>query len=327
VTVTFLWPSLLWGLLLVPALTAGYVWWQRRPPRHPVAFAGGATLAAAAARGARWRRHLPAALFLAALAAVILAVARPVAPMPVPSTRTVVMLSIDVSRSMLAQDLPPNRMEAAKAAAQEFVRTLPRGLRVGLVTFSSYATLIVPPTTDHGRVLDAIGMLATEFATAIGDGLLEAVWALPGRERPADLSQPPPPPTRPLPPATVVLLSDGQSNRGVLPHEAARIARDQQVKVYTVGVGTPEGTFLTLGGRSIWVRLDEETLKEMAEITGGAYYRTTTVGELRRVYRSLGRSIGWERRPTEVTGLGAAAAGLLLLGALVLSFLSVHRVA
>jgi Ca-activated chloride channel family protein len=326
-SMTFVWPVLLWSLLLIPLMAGLYVWLLRRPSKHPVGYPNVLALAAAAGRGNQVRRHLPAAFFLLALALILVALARPVAPLPVPSNRIVVMLSIDVSRSMLAQDLPPNRMEAAKGAAVEFVKALPAGLRVGLVTFSSYATTIVPPTPDHGRVIDAIKMLNTEFATAIGDGLVEAIWSLPERERPVDLTNPPAPPTKRLPPATIVLLSDGQSNRGVLPHDAARIARDQQVKVYTIGVGTPEGTFLTLGGRSIWVRLDEETLKEMAEITGGSYYRTTSVAELRKVYRQLGRLIGWERRPTEVTNLAAAAGAGSLVVALLVSFLSIYRVA
>ncbi len=325
--VSFTWPVLLWGLLLVPVLVAAYVRLHRRPSRHPLAFPNAPLLAAAMARGGRFRRHLPAALYLLGITALLVALARPMAPLPVPSNKITVMLSMDVSRSMLAQDVGPNRMEAAKTAAQDFVRVLPAGMRVGLVTFSSYATLVVPPTADHGRVLDAIDLLSTEFATAIGDGLMEAVWALPGRARPADPLNPPPSSSQPLPPATVVLLSDGQSNRGVLPHDAAKIAREQQVKVYTIGVGTPEGTFLNLGGRSIWVRLDEETLREMAEITGGSYYRTTSAAALRQAYRHLGRVIGWERKPTEVTNLAAAGAAILLVSALLVSFLTVRQVA
>jgi Ca-activated chloride channel family protein len=335
------WPHLLWGLALLPALTALYLWALGRRARRAVLVPDVALLAAAAAAHSRWRRHAPAALFLLALAAAVLGLARPVAPLPVPASQGVVVLSIDVSRSMLAEDLPPNRMEAAKVAAREFVQMLPRGFRVGLVTFSSYATTVVAPTADRARVLDAIDLLQTEFATAIGDGLLEAVWNLPGRVRPADpggspgvpfgsLPPPGPPapgaPTGPLPPGVVVLLSDGQSNRGVLPMEAARIAREQQVKVYTVGIGTPEGTFLNIGGRSIWVRLDEETLRGMAEATGGEYYRTTNLAELRRVYRHLGREIGWERRPTEVTAITAGAGLVLLVAAVALSALGVHRV-
>ncbi|MDR7511171.1 MAG: VWA domain-containing protein, partial [Armatimonadota bacterium] len=206
---TFEWPSVLWGLALLPALALLYRRLLRREPRRAVVIPNLEILAQAAAYHGRWRRWLPAALYLAALAAVIVGLARPVAPLPVPAAEGVVVLSIDTSRSMLAEDLPPNRMEAAKVAARDFVQALPRGFRVGLVTFSSYATTVVPPTTDKARVLDAIDLLATEFATAIGDGLMEAVYNLPGRPRPAYLGAPPPTPTGPLPPGVVVLMSDG----------------------------------------------------------------------------------------------------------------------
>lgn len=322
---TFEWPSFLWGLAALPLLVWVYLRVLGRRPRRVVLVPNVELLAQAAAAHGRWRRHGPPGLFLLALAAVIVGMARPVAPLPVPAREGVVVLSIDVSRSMLAEDLPPSRMEAAKLAAREFVQALPRGFRAGLVTFSSYATTVVPPTADRPRVLDAIDLLSTEFATAIGDGLLEALWSLPGRVRPLTPGAAPPVPTGPLPPGIVVLLSDGQSNRGILPLEAARIARDLQVKVYTVGIGTPEGTFLSIGGRSIWVRLDEETLRGMAETTGGAYYRTTNLRELRRVYRQLGREIGWEKRPTEVTALAAGVGLVFVVAAVTLSILTVHR--
>jgi len=322
----FQWPAMLGGLLALPLLAVLYRWMLRRPARRPVTFTQVALLAQAAGASHQWRRHLPAGLAALSLGSVIVALARPVAPLPVPAVQNTVVLSIDVSRSMLADDLPPSRIEAAKAAAREFVQTLPRGLKVGLVTFSSYAMLVVPPTADRSRVLDAIDRLSTEFATAIGDGLLEAVWALPGRQRPTSVSAPAPPPQPPVPPGTVVLLSDGQSNRGTLPQDAARIAREQEVKVYTVGVGTPEGTFLNLGGRSIWVRLDEDTLREMAEITGGRYYLAKSSLELRRVYRQISRTVGWESRPTEVAAMAAAAAALLLVAAVGISLLGVNRI-
>jgi len=323
---TFQWPIMLVGLAAVPLLAALYVWALRRPARRSVSYTQVEMLAQALEVSGRWTRHFPGVLVALSLAAVILSLGRPIAPMPVPAVQNTVMLSIDVSRSMLADDLPPNRIEAAKAAAKEFVRILPRGLKVGLVTFSSYATLIVPPTTERTRILEAIDLLSTEFATAIGDGLLEAVWALPGRQRPSSPLAPAPVPQPPVPSGSIVLLSDGQSNRGALPQDAARIAREQEVKVYTVGIGTPEGTFLNLGGRSIWVRLDEDTLREVAEITGGTYYHATSTSELRRVYRRLSRDIGWESRPTEVSGLLAGAAALLLAGAVGVSLLRVHRI-
>ena len=324
---TFQWPPMLGLLALVPLLAALYRWVLRRPRRDAVRYTQVALLALALRSGRTWRRHVPAGLVGLALVLIIIALARPVAPMPVPSSQNTVVLSIDVSRSMLATDLPPTRMEAAKLAAKEFVESLPRGLRVGLVTFSSYAQTVVQPTADRARVLEAISLLTTEYATAIGDGLVEAVYALPGRERPVDSMGTPAPPRPPVIPGTIVLLSDGQSNRGVVPQDAARIARDQQAKVYTVGIGTPEGTFLNLGGRNIWVRLDEDTLREMAEIGGGSYYHARSVSELRQVYRRLSRVIGWETRPTEVSALAAGLAAALLVGALTASILSVHRLA
>ena len=323
----FTWPAALWGLGLVVALAALYARVLRGRSRRAVLHSQTDVLAEVVAATRSWRSHAPAGLFGLALVAVVLALARPVAPLPVPAANVHVVLSVDTSRSMLAEDVRPNRLEATKAAAVEFVRALPRNARVGLVSFSSYATLLVPPTTDHERVIRAIEALQPEFATAIGDGLLEAVGALPGRTRPADPTAAPPAPDRRLPPGTVVLMSDGQSNRGVSPTEAARIARDQQVKVYTVGVGTAEGTFLNIGGRPIWVRLDEETLREMAAITDGTYFHASSAHELRRVYRTLGRTIGWERKPTEVSSVAAAAAAVLRVSSLAVSVLWLHRVA
>lgn len=323
---SFQWPVMLSLLILIPAIGGLYLWVLRRRPRQVVRHTQVALLAQAVTRGGRWRRHLPAALLGLALIAVILSLARPVAPLPVPANRTTVMLSIDVSRSMLADDMAPSRLEAAKTSAQEFVHVLPAGVKVGLVTFSSFATLVLPPTGDRQRVREAIDLLNVEAATAIGDGLLEAVWALPGRIRPTEPLGRAQPPREPVLPGIVVLLSDGQSNRGAIPQEAAQVARGQLVKVYTVGIGTPEGTFLSLGGRSIWVRLDEDTLREIAEITGGSYYRVTRAAELRDVYRRLGRTVGWDSKPTEVSAIPAGFAALLMVAAIGLSQLSVYRI-
>ncbi|MER3455733.1 MAG: magnesium chelatase [candidate division GAL15 bacterium] len=323
---SFLWPAALWGLGLLPLLAWVYARALHGRSRRALTHSRVPLLAEPARTSRPWRGHLPAGVFGLALAAVILALARPVAPMPVPAAHVNVVLALDVSRSMLAEDVRPNRLEATKTAAVEFVRTLPRNARVGLVSFSSYATLLVPPTADHGRVIEAIRALEAEFATAIGDGLLEAVWALPGRVRPSSPTAPPPPPSERLPPGVVVLMSDGQSNRGISPTEAARVARDQQVKVYTVGVGTPEGTFLNIGGRPIWVRLDEETLREVAAVTDGTYFHASSTHELRRVYRNLGRTIGWDRKPTEVSSVAAASGAVLLVASLAISLLWLHRV-
>ncbi len=327
---SFLWPTVLLLYLLIPVLVGGYVWVLRRPSREQIRFPNGDLVARAAAVGGQWRRHVPAVLYMLTLCGVIFTLARPVAPVPVPDNRATVMLSIDVSRSMMAHDVVPTRLDAAKKAAVEFVRSLPQGAKVGLVSFSSYATLVTPATDDHDRVIQAINNLNLEFATAIGDGLLEAIYALPGRHRPENdqvpgAAAPTPAEADRLPPATVVLLSDGQSNRGTPPEDAAAVAHQLRVKVYTVGLGSPEGTFLELGGRSIFVRLDEETLKEIAEVTGGAYSRVSSTTELSRVYTRLGRSIGWERRPVEVSGLTSAVTAGLFVATVAVSLLWMHR--
>jgi Ca-activated chloride channel homolog len=328
--VSFLWPRVLWAYAVVPVLVLTYMWILRRPARERVQYPTLDLARIAAAAGGRWRRHVAAVLYLVTICAVIFTVARPVAPVPVPDNRAAVMLSMDVSRSMMAHDVVPTRLDAAKKAAVEFVRNLPRGAKVGLVSFSSYATLITPPTDDHDRVIQAINSLNLEFATAIGDGLLEAVYALPGRPRPPanllpGLPPPPPPDADRLPPATVVLLSDGQSNRGTPPEDAATVARQLKVRVYTIGLGSPEGTFLELGGRGIFVRLDEETLKQIAEVSGGAYWRVSSAAELSRVYSRLGRVIGWRRVPVEVSGLSAVGVAALFLSTVATSLFWMHR--
>ena len=331
---TFLWPAALLLYLIVPALVAAYVWMLRRPARERVTYPTLDLVARAAESGGRWRRHVPAMFYLATLCLVIFTVARPVAAVPTPDNRTVVMMSIDISRSMLSTDVTPNRLEAAKTAAVKFVKELPSNTKVGLVAFSSYATLVRTPTADHDQVIQSIHTLTAEFGTAIGDGLLEAVYALPERPRltsplnpyaPPTLPSAPPPNADRLTPATVVLLSDGQSNRGIPPLEAAPIAKELRVKVYTIGLGRPEGTFLELSGRNWFAVLDEETLKRIAQITGGTYQRVTTGRDLDRVYTQLGHIIGWETRPTEVSGIASLGVTALFIGTVAVSLLWMHR--
>ncbi len=320
--VSFLWPALLWGLLLVPAALGVYVWALRRPPRAPLAFPDGSRLAASATAGRRWTRHLPAAFFLFGLAAALAAAARPVAPLPMPADQSAIMLSMDVSGSMRSQDIAPSRMEASKAAAKAFVEALPPRVRVGLTTFGGFAQVVVPPVTDHQRVLDAVDGLGFIRRTAIGEGLIEAVAGLPGRVRPAPDGTMPAQPPGPRPPAVVILLSDGVSNAGIDPLEAAQLAKAQEVTVYTVGVGQPmsSGTW-TIGGP-----MDEETLKEIADVTGGRYFHATSAAGLHDVYRRLARTVGWERRREEVSGMAAGLGALALIAALALGRLVVHPI-
>ncbi len=318
--ITFLWPGILWGALVVPLTVLLYIRLLRRGRPEAVPHPYTSLIVLAAANGNRLTRYLSAAFLLIAVTTAVLAAARPVVTLPVPADRSAIMLSIDSSGSMRSQDILPSRLDAAKTAAKAFVTTLPDRVRVGLVMFGGYALLVAPPGTEHRRVLEAIDSLGFVRRTAIGEGLLEAVAALPGRARPApDGSLLPQ--AGPRPPGIVILLSDGRSNTGIDPLEAAEIARRQEVTVYTVGVGqpyTPDNVW-TLGGT-----LDEYSLKEIARITGGTYHHASSAEALRDVYRKLARSVGWERRPQEAGAAAAALGALALLVALSFSRLITH---
>jgi Ca-activated chloride channel family protein len=313
---TFTSPGFLWGLLTLPLLAAAYVAAVRRTSRYRISYSTGSLLAVAVARTGK-RQHLSAALFLLALAAIILALARPEALVRVPADRAAIVLSIDISGSMRSTDVSPTRLDAAKAAARTFIETVPERVRIGLVVFAGFASVLSEPTTDHARLIGLIDGLGLARRTAIGEGLLEAVAALPDRAKPGPDGSPPSIPINPTP-GFVVLLSDGRNNAGIDPLQAAEIARDQKVRVYTIGLGqpvTPDNAW-TIGGP-----MDEETLQAIASMTGGQYYHSSSAQSLRGVYRTLGRRIGWERRPTEVSAVAAGVALLALLAATALSWL------
>jgi Ca-activated chloride channel family protein len=315
-SMVFLWPAVLWGLLLVPALVVLYLRLLARPARTPVIWSTAPAAKLAMAARSPLRRHAAAACFAAAVAVIVFAAARPQAPLPVPADRSAIMLSLDISGSMRSQDMLPSRIAAAQAAAKEFVEALPARVRVGLVVFAGFSSLLSPPTTEHARIIELIDGVSLARRTAIGEGLLEAVAGLPGRIRLFPGDAPPSVPAGGWTPAIVVLLSDGRSNAGIDPLEAAAIARLQGVTVYTVGVGQREMSYnsWTIGGT-----LDEETMQAIAAATGGTYYHADTAGGLRQIYTHLARRVGWERRPVEVTGAGAGLAAVLALAAVVLS--------
>ncbi len=324
--VGFLWPWVLLALLLLPPLAWLYLRGLNRPAEAAALHPDVRLLVRAGAATRPLRRHLPALLYLVALALALLALARPTAPLPFPDNRTAIMLAIDVSRSMSAEDIAPSRFAAAQEAARTFVRSLPEGAKVGLVSFGGYAVLNTPPTAEHADIYAAIDQLTLERGTAIGEGLLTALGALPGREGVAQEQAgqgQANPSAQNLPPAAIVLLSDGRNNRGTDPLEAAAQAKQLAVKVFTVGLGTQDGVGTMSFGPGSSFRFpsgfDAETLEGVAQTTGGRYYEARTAGELGSVYRTLGRSLGWTVRPREVSGLVAALAGLALLGSLAAS--------
>ncbi|MDR7416386.1 MAG: VWA domain-containing protein [Armatimonadota bacterium] len=333
----FTWPVMLVGLAGLPLLLAG--WWalRRYQARAATAFAD-PHLLPLLQRGQKLRvPHLPFYLYLLAIGLFIFASARPVGAILLPANRAAVILAVDMSKSMVATDLQPSRLEVAKQVAREFLRAIPRSARVGLVSFSDYAQVLVRPTTQHQDVLEALDRLQPTQATSLGSAILTAVRALPGREgagqellmgQPGMLPVPPPTPSptaEPLPPGAILLISDGVSNFGVDPFQAAQVARRFEVKIYTVGVGTPQGSVQTVDGQLVFIPFDPTGLQQIAAITGGRYFYPPTGEDLRRVYRELGRSFGWERQRTELSALFAAAGGLAMMVGGMLSLMWYRR--
>lgn len=289
-------PLFLLGLLLVPAGISLHLLAQRRRRRYAVRFPGAPVAALAAPAGARWRRHMPAALLGLAVAGLVMALARPEATIAVPVEQATVVLVTDVSRSMEATDVAPDRLSAARSAAENFLDEAPDELRVGAVSFSDSARVLQPPTIDHEQVRGALDGLATEGGTATGEGLATALSALTdgqGGRRP---------------PAAIVLLSDGASTTGRDPIAVASEAQRLRVPVYTVALGTPDGVV----DGNLRVPPDPEAMREIARVSGGQAFEASDGDQLAAVYERLGSQLGTRKETREVTA-GFAAAGLLLL--------------
>jgi len=347
---SFLWPDLLWLLALLPLLVALYVWLLARRKKFALRYASLGLVKEAMAGASRWRRHVPPALFLLALAALILATARPMAIVTLPTEQETIILAMDVSGSMRAKDVEPNRLVASQNAARDFVNQLPPKTRVGVVAFAGTASLVQPATHSREDVLAAIDRFHLQRGTATGSAILVAIDALFPEEgidvsgviygedskhkgRSLDQSRKAEPKEfTPVPPgsynsAAVILLTDGQRTTGPDPLKAARMAADRGVRVYTVGVGTVEGDVIGFEGWSFHARLDEATLKSVASMTVAEYFHAGSAVDLKKVYETLNSRLVFEKKQTEVTALAAAAAGLLMLLAAGLSMLWFNRIA
>jgi len=328
----FKWPLMLWSLLLVPVLVVAYILAQRRRKRYALRFASLSLVKEAMGRGPGWRQHIPPALFLLGLVVMLIALARPVSVVTLPSQEGTVILTMDVSGSMRAQDMKPSRLEAAKMAARTFVERQPQGVKIGVVSFSDNAFLVQAPTPEKEEVLAALNRLTWQRGTAIGSALLTSIDAIfegadieGGALMTSTLPTPTPVPKGVYEPAIVVLLTDGESNRGPRPLDVVDRVAARGVRVYTVGVGTPEGTVLGYMGRSMRVRLDETTLKRIAEATDGAYFNAATESDLQTIYQNLSTHMVFRKQETEITAGFTGLAILLLLGAGTLSLLWFNR--
>jgi Ca-activated chloride channel family protein len=338
---SFLWPELLWLTLALPLLLAAYIWVLMRKKKLALKYASLGLVREAMGVGNRIKRHIPPVLFFLALAAMILAIARPQATITLPTQHETVILAMDISGSMRATDVEPNRLVAAQNAAKEFVAEQPENVRIGVVAFAGTATVAQAPTRNREDVVAAIDRFQLQRATAIGSGIIVSLAALfpdqgidvgqmtYGDPRKADKAGPPA--VKPVPPgsyasAVIILLTDGQRTTGPDSLMAAKMAADRGVRVYTVGVGTPEGKIIGFEGWSMRVRLDEETLKQIANITHAEYFYAGNAVDLKKVYQTLNARLVLERKKTEVTALFAAVAAALALVSAALSLAWFHRV-
>lgn len=362
-----LWPWFLLLLGLIPLLAAAYILMLRRRRRFAVRYSSLALVREALPHQSWLRRHLPVVLFLSALTSLVIAVARPVTIVSVPAGQTAILLTIDVSRSMCSTDVQPSRIEAAEAAALSFIQRQQATTQIGIVAFSGYAELIQPPTNDTEALQAAIESLATGRRTAIGSGILKALDAIaeidpnvaPSWTSNSRGPQPTPVPHGAYAPDIIVVLTDGVSNTGPLPTDAAQQAADRGVRVYTIGFGTANGSSFPacgvqfqgrepgdnrqfgggpggpggqfgggpggggpgggFGGGGFRRGIDEATLKQVADMTGGTYYSAESAGELQNVFQNLPTYLITKHETSEVSVVFAAIGALLAALAIVLS--------
>jgi Ca-activated chloride channel family protein len=357
----FLWPGFLLLLGVIPLLIGLYIWLRRRRRRFALRYSSLSLLRDALPRQSRLRRYLPIALFLLGLASLVIALSRPVSIVSLPTDQTTIVLAIDVSRSMCSTDIKPSRLDAAKAAALKFVQRQKASTQIGVVAFSSFSELIQSPTTDPEMLQSAIDSLAVGRRTAIGSGILEALDAIaevdknvaPSVTDNSTATEPPPVPKGAYVPDIIVLLTDGVSNVGPTPLDAAQQAVDRGVRIYPIGFGTANGGdfpncrpgmvgnepfggqqfgggggfggfgFGGGGGGFGGFRrgIDEDTLKKIAAITGGEYYSAESAGELQNVFNSLPTYLITRHEISEISVLFTIAGALLAVLAFILSLL------
>ena len=327
---TFQWPEMLFVLVLVPLAVLAYGLLLRRKKKSAMRYASLSIVRDAMGAGARFRRHIPPILYLIALTLMLLSIARPAAVVTLPTQHETVILSMDVSGSMRATDVKPSRIAAAQEAARAFVAEQPKSTRIGVVSFAATASVVQSPTHSREDIVAAIDRFQLQRGTAIGSGIVISLATI-FPEAGIDLSQitgaramppgpndKPPPDFTPVAPgsypsAAIILLTDGQRTTGPDSLDAAKMAADRGVRVYTVGIGTKEGETIGFEGWSMRVRLDEDTLKAVAKATNAEYFYAGTAQDLKKVYQGLSTRLIVEKKETEITALLATIGAVLVL--------------
>ena len=346
--ITFMWPQFLWLLLAVPVLVLVYLWLLRRKKKLTLRYASLSIVKEALGASQSVRRHVPPVLFLLAITAMLFAASRPFAVVSLPMTQETIILAMDVSGSMRATDVKPNRLVASQNAAKAFLTELPRDVKVGIVAFAGSAQVVQPPTLSREDLVAAIDKFQLQRATAIGSALVVSLAELfpeegidlsamtYGNARPRGIAIDQSPKKEkkefvPVAPgsyssAAIILLTDGQRTTGVDTLEAAKMAADRGVRVYTVGVGTVDGETIGFEGWSMRVRLDEATLKSVATQTQAEYFYAGNAETLKKVYEKLSSRLTVQKKETEVSGLLALVAAVLAITSAGLSLLWFSRI-
>jgi Ca-activated chloride channel family protein len=308
----FLSPERLLILLVIPLLILAYIFASRRKNRRGMRFTNTSMLEVVVPKQSQWRRHVAVALSLLSLITLTAAFARPKTSVDVPRERATIVLVLDASLSMQATDVRPTRLDAAKAAAVQFVKDLPDKFNVSVVSMAGNASILVPPTLAHNTVENAINSIQLQDSTAIGEGIATAMRAL--QQAPKDPDNP-----DSIAPGAIVLLSDGSNTAGRSPQQSAAEAREAKVPIYTIAYGTENG-YVDLDGKREPVPVDHQQMAEIAQLSGGETFTAATASELRRVYQNIGSEVGYEKADREVTsrfaGYGLAFAVLAALGAI-----------
>ena len=329
----FIWPQALWALVVLPLLVLGYIWLLKRRQRQALAYPSLMVVQQALDDSPSWRRHVPPILLLFAVLAGVIGAARPTAKVSLPADYMTVVLSVDVSLSMMAEDVEPNRLRAAQATVKDFINRLPHNIRVGLVTFAGTAQVVQGVTDDRQALLEAVDRFRLQRATATGSGLLMALATLMPeyaldfelliygfdieqfRGAPPAFTQRSPVPAGSYENGAIILISDGRRTTGPNPIAAAQLAAQLGVRVYTVAFGTPHGFIPGFEGRSFYAAVDERTLQSIAMITEAEFFKAENAGELNSIYQQLSSQFALERGQTEITGLFAALSLLWVLAA------------